>query len=301
MHACPLCLCPDHKAANPAVGDYEYGSDWLADYWTCSKCGAVYQHPLPTDSVLRQAYPPNYHAYSRPSNALAHWLKDQYWQKKAAIVDRTLPGIGPVLDVGCGNGDLLLALRKRSYEDLVGLDFDGNMLEKLRTVGLKTYMGEIEEADLPENYFSAITMTNVIEHMRDPIKVLKRCFELLRPGGIVFGETPNIDCWDYRLFGKYWGGYHAPRHFVLFTKVTIRKAGVDAGFEVELVGNMIQPSHWALAVQNMLRDSALRLKVTGGRSALFTPLLLGLTPVNIIQAMISDTTSIEFVYRKIVD
>lgn len=295
---CPLCHSPSREILHTDVGDYEYSSTGSADYWTCCQCEVVFQFPLPNDDRLAQAYPADYHAYSQPVNAVLRSLKGRYWKRKASLIGEVVRDRGPVLDIGCGNGDMLQALHRQGYEKLVGLDFNKNALEKVRNAGFEAHHGELHDAQFPSNYFSAIILTNFIEHVPDPVSTLKSCRQLLRPGGIVFGETPNIDCWDFRLFGKHWGGYHAPRHFVLFSKRTLWQLGENAGLQVEDVRNMVQPSHWATSVQNWLSDSRVPLQITGGRSFLFGPLLLGLTPVNLIQTMISDTTSMEFIFRK---
>ena len=79
--------------------------------------------------------------------------------------------------------------------------------------------------------FDLIRMGHVIEHVRDPLATLRRAWELLKPGGTLFGETPNIDCWDFELFGRYWGALHFPRHIALFSPETISEACERAGFD----------------------------------------------------------------------
>ena len=59
----------------------------------------------------------------------------------------------------------------------------------------------------------------------DPVLTLARIRDWLAPGGLLALETPNLDSWDARLFcARWWGGYHFPRHWVLFDPQSIRVA-----------------------------------------------------------------------------
>ncbi len=62
-------------------------------------------------------------------------------------------------------------------------------------------------------------MLNLIEHVRRPDEVLAKARSLLTPDGFALIKTPNYDALDARIFRhRSWGGYHAPRHFVLFDR-----------------------------------------------------------------------------------
>jgi predicted SAM-dependent methyltransferase len=73
-------------------------------------------------------------------------------------------------------------------------------------------------------------MSHVIEHVHDPVGVLKSCFELLRPGGVLWLETPNICSFGHETFGRNWRGLEPPRHLVIFSPASMRGALEVAGF-----------------------------------------------------------------------
>jgi SAM-dependent methyltransferase len=100
----------------------------------------------------------------------------------------------PVLDVGCGAGDLLEVLRDAGVE-ASGVDITADMVAEARARGLEVYQADAVEylRGLPENSLGSIVAIQVIEHL--PIEVLVQLLELavsrLRPGGVFIAETPN--------------------------------------------------------------------------------------------------------------
>ena len=88
----------------------------------------------------------------------------------------------------------------------------------------------IEFFDNMSEQFDVITLCHVIEHVYDPVKVLKACFTLLKPGGVLWLETPNIDSYSYARFQQHWRGLETPRHLVLFNRQALRQAMISAGF-----------------------------------------------------------------------
>ena len=101
---------------------------------------------------------------------------------------------GPVLDVGCGKGELIEALRDAGIE-ASGVDPDSGMVAEARAKGLDVHLGDANThlAAQPEHTWGAIISTQVVEHL--PIDYLVRFLELsasrLRPGGVFIAETPN--------------------------------------------------------------------------------------------------------------
>ena len=195
-------------------------------------------------------------------------------------------------------GDLLVELKRLGFENVKGLDFNARAVERARQRGLDVIQGELGTAGLDEQSLDMIVMTNFIEHVYDPAEELNRCAGLLRPGGLVVGETPNVDSWDYALFRRDWGGYHTPRHLYLFNTENLEALAEKAGLRVRSVSNLLQPAHWALSVQNRLQETRLRPAVRNGRSRLFTPMLLLALPVNVAQMLLSKTSLVEFVFEK---
>ena len=92
----------------------------------------------------------------------------------------------------------------------------------------------IEELDeIKSESISLITMFHVIEHTRDPLKVINKLKKLLTPGGYLIIETPNIMSIDAKKFkNSFWGGFHFPRHWHLFSPFTINKLIASFGLNL---------------------------------------------------------------------
>lgn len=92
------------------------------------------------------------------------------------------------------------------------------------------HQGGIEYFDGKTELFDVIIMNHVIEHLNDPIEVLEQCHALLKPGGQLWIETPNIDSFDYGRYKHNWRGLVAPRHLVLFNQRSLSEALKRTGF-----------------------------------------------------------------------
>ncbi len=298
MPACVLCPSDVLTEADREVLDFEYGAPGSYTYWRCERCGVLHIDPEPDADTLSLAYPGNYHAYLSQPNALARWMKRRYWRKKALRCARLVGPEARILDAGCANGDLLVELRRIGYDSTVGLDFNEKAVATARAKGFEVYQGEIDDGRFEPASLDMIVMTNFIEHVYRPVETLRTCRELLRPGGIIVGETPNIDSWDYKLFRRNWGGYHTPRHLCLFDTRNLGELSTRAGLRVRSIANLLQPAHWALSIQNRLQETAIRPRIENGRSRLFTPLLFLALPINVLQMLVSRTSLVEFVLER---
>jgi SAM-dependent methyltransferase len=103
---------------------------------------------------------------------------------------------GAVLDVGCGNGHLLYQLR-RQFTELHGLEYSVGRLRQagINLAGLPFHgvQGSAEEmASYPDNRFDCLVSADTIEHVPDVYVAVAECFRVLKPGGRLVMNTPNI-------------------------------------------------------------------------------------------------------------
>lgn len=134
-----------------------------------------------------------------------------------------------LLDLGCGNGAFLLRARSAGW-DVVGVDLDPKAVEAACSQGLDVRLGGVEELDPADEQFDVITLAHVIEHVHHPVELLRACYRLLKPGGVLWIDTPNIaseGCW---LFGANWLHLDPPRHLVLFNLESMCGALSASGF-----------------------------------------------------------------------
>ena len=129
---------------------------------------------------------------------------------------------GRLLDVGCGDGRFLSLFSDLGWE-VIGIEPDAQAAIVAKERGLQIIVGKVEEIDLTPNSFDAITLSHVIEHVHNPIGLLRRCFNLLKLGGKLAITTPNIKSLGHRLFKESWLGLDPPRHFYLFSPRSLKR------------------------------------------------------------------------------
>ncbi len=244
------CLVCGHSERRPLypVRDFEYGVPWDSQLLLCEGCGLVSHDPPIRQSEIPTLYPDDYHAHRSGSEAGLYWKLRRGW---SLLGLRTLlasvPEGGRLLEVGCGNGDFLrMVAEARPDLELHGVDIVDTGIDDIE--GLTFHSGMLETVDIPVT-FDLIYFDNLIEHVADPVVFLEKCRELSKPGGRIHGKTPDHLSVDRPLFGRYWAGYHYPRHTFVFDHHNIRLLLDRCGFQdVEVEGAY---AYWSLSLRNL--------------------------------------------------
>jgi len=147
-----------------------------------------------------------------------------------AMYLRVKPG-ARLLDIGCGNGDQLEFLQELGWQ-VEGLDPDPVAVAIVAARGMTVHTGSLENQCFPDQQFDAIVSSHVIEHVHDPVSLLRECGRILRPGGRLVIITPNTASWGHKWFGPSWRGLEPPRHLHIFNPVALRCAAEGAGLSV---------------------------------------------------------------------
>ncbi len=224
----------------------------------CRECGHVYLNPRPSGNDLGTIYPADYYAFSDVQNPLVARLR-RVWEAGKVRLYRDLVGEGRrrFLDVGCADGRFLALLREHGPAewDLVGVDFDPAAVESCRERGFEAHVSRMEDFAPPGEPFDAVIMLQLIEHVEDPAAIADRVYDLLRPGGVFIVETPNLAGWDHHLFqGRWWGHYHFPRHWNLFSTEALHRMLERKGFEIARTDYLISTSAWTISLHNLFLD-----------------------------------------------
>lgn len=220
----------------------------------CAACDLVFLNPTLDPGELDVVYPPEYEPFHFNTNK--NWiyrLRSALKAKNAQYLRDLLPDGARILDVGCGDGEYLTNLERiNSSWELEGIDFGETAVKLARSQGLQVVQGNYENVDLGENRYDLIILNQVIEHFSEPQKVVEKIARELKPGGYANIETPCLDGWDHHLFkNQYWGGYHFPRHLVLFSEATIRRFMASRGFETIRVRYMASPVFWVFSLHHL--------------------------------------------------
>lgn len=223
----------------------------------CQQCDHVYLNPRPAPGDLGVIYPANYYTLSGTGSLVAR--AQRVWEGRKVDVYRSVLGDGKrrILDVGCGDGRFLQVLRDFGPPEweLVGVDFDPAAVERCKQKGFEAHASRVEDLAGADGTYDAVVMLQLIEHVEDPVRIARRVLSLLRPGGVFVIETPNLAGWDYHLFRRrWWGHYHFPRHFHLFSGASLKRMLEDAGFVIDRTDQLISTSAWTISLGNYFLD-----------------------------------------------
>jgi len=152
----------------------------------CRGCGFVYTSPRATPDEQKGLYEQEYLAnLERNKNILIATAEE-----RLAFVERYKQR-GKLLDFGCGMGYFLDCAHKNGW-DVTGIEYSEHALDYCRARYPFTVLPAIEPSSIASNgSFDCITLWHVIEHLRDPVKILTQLRPLLAPGGILVAEVPN--------------------------------------------------------------------------------------------------------------
>lgn len=274
------------------IQDWEYGVEWHSRLVICKECGLVTHDPPVRAEQIEQLYPKGYmaHTPASRSRSIYGWLKSVLGRLSARGVARYIPPGGGCLEVGCGNASFLSLLGEaRPDVDLAGVD-----IVDLGVAGIPRfsfYKGQLEEIDFGQRRFDVIYCSNLIEHVPDPFLFLRKCAAILRPAGVIYGITPNHLSVDRYLLGRYWAGYHYPRHTFVFNHENIRQILAKCGFETVAIKGSY--GFWFLSFANRLVD----LPGTKKRGLLFAGVTALFLPFDLLVNLFRCHGSMKFVAR----
>lgn len=234
-------LCGSGASVPVLAGkDRDWGSGDRFTLVKCRECGLVYVNPRPDAEEIKKYYPDE--NWGRASGRTAEKdaeISGAHWTVAAAERAAAILGTGPggsVLDVGCGDGFLLLYLSRLGW-DCHGVEPGTVAAQYARTaLNLDVRTGTLEEAEYPGSSFDVVSFHHVFEHLPDPAVTLAEAGRVLKSGGHLVVSVPNFGSLDRRLFGDKWVGLKLPQHLFHYTHRTLRAMLEKAGFVFCSVG-----------------------------------------------------------------
>jgi len=207
------------------------------DFYLCSKCGLLFGGTDISDEDLSAMYRAldtgsYYDRVEEPSKVKA--------ARAVSDLSSVLRGGAQIVDLGCGGGHLLRAVRDADQPwSATGYDLDPGSVELCRKAGLSATS---DLAALPQA--DAVTMLDVAEHVKDPRAFFSQAHDLLKPGGILYLHTPRRCIWDttalkilrvplLRALSAMWLGTRVSwYHQRLWTDRALDRMVADSGFVV---------------------------------------------------------------------
>ncbi len=266
VHKCPACG-GEGRVLFQDLTDlfFKTPGTWSSKKCVNKSCGLVWLDPMPIEEDISRAYE-NYFTHEggenpgNESKRIYEYLKKGYlstrygygndgtsapqrlmsklillhpgWKASSDLSVMLLPACPGkrLLEVGCGAGQQLKIMKELGWQ-VEGADRDPSAVEHARSKGLEVKHGTPEEIKYPDGYFGAIISNHVIEHVYDPVSLLREFYRILEPGGKFVMITPNIESLGSRVFK------HAdvmfmdsPRHLFVFSPGSLKRMAEIAGF-----------------------------------------------------------------------
>lgn len=156
----------------------------------CNTCGIHRQALNMTKEELHEFYSEQYH-----QGIYSHSVKHDRGVAKERLDSYAEKVTGRVLDVGSGNGAFVQEARARGIEcygvDIQKREHNGIPNRSVGETGY-TYYGETESIGFPTDFFSTLTIHDVLEHVIEPVELLKECFRIIEENGTIFLDFPSF-------------------------------------------------------------------------------------------------------------
>jgi 2-polyprenyl-3-methyl-5-hydroxy-6-metoxy-1,4-benzoquinol methylase len=183
----------------------------------CDRCGFCQVAKPPTDADLDRLYASLHVDHTKFRDAQA--AQRENLARLRLMQEFVAPG-ELVLDAGCATGDFL-ALAKAHYA-VYGVDISDGAIKqaKARLPDIAARLASRKLENLGEEWpqFDAICLWDVIEHVRDPVSVLRILMSLIRPGGHLFLSTPDKGSLTAKVMKQHWAFMIPPLHLGYFTR-----------------------------------------------------------------------------------
>ena len=302
---CPACQATLGEISLEQPVDYEYGVKPDRDYCyrRCASCASEWLEPRPDDEQLPNFYPDNYHAHNDDHGMVAGllvrirgWLRGRKY--RSLLPDRKS---GRLFDVGAGDCRHFEELQRYADWEFAGVEIQEPVAASARARGYDIETGVLESMDLSRHRgrYDLVSMNHVLEHVRDPEEVVKRCYELLKPGGYLIGQQPTNSTWE-TVFGDAWAGYHYPRHLQVFSRPGLQQMLANRGFNSIRIRSAPH-CQTAISMQNALLARGWSLPLDHGRSRIYGLLLLISLPVEFIAWILDRSGTNDFIARRPVE
>lgn len=245
---------------------------FLASGWPlniCKKCGFQQIQRQPTREEIHHIYSNKY--FSKAKYSENNYSLKKELERRLHILEKTVSSNAKVIDIGCGIGDFLSHAGDKF--DMWGRDISEDAIleakKSLPHLKHKLSAGMIEEANYESQFFDAIVLWDVIEHLWDPKFVTGHLLNYIKPSGYLIFSTPYTDAFTAKLLKTKWAFMTPPEHLSFFNKSSIIQLFKDEfGCNIKLIS---PKGKWVnLGFLMYKLDKVFKNKITGILKKIFS-------------------------------
>jgi SAM-dependent methyltransferase len=208
-------------------------------------CGMVFLYPHPDAAELAGMYGAGYFegwGGGGDEDAAARAVKQLTFSSQLDLLRNVKPG--RVLDVGCATGYFIEVAAAAGWEPYGVEVSEFAASVAARSFGDRIFQGTLEQADYPDRHFDLVMLSDLLEHIPEPLPFLREVRRVLAPGGVLMIVTPDVGSLSARIMGRRWNHYHR-EHLHYFSAQTIDRLLAGAGFSVR--SSVAAPKHLNIA------------------------------------------------------
>lgn len=200
----------------------------------CKKCGLQYLNPrLPQEIILE-----GYSGGSDETFVSQISGRERTFARSLDLIEQIVPQKGKILDIGTAGGSFLGVAKHRGW-DVIGCEPSKWLAEwGSKHYNITVHPCTVFDMKFDDNSFDVVTLWDVLEHTPDPKAVLRECNRILKPGGILVVNYPDIGSSVARLMGRKWV-FLLSVHLYYFTMETMEEMLKAANFDV-----FVRKKHW---------------------------------------------------------
>ena len=251
--SCQICS----NTLNPfyeCVYDDRYGYPKTYSIMKCESCGHAIVAPELTSNEISTLYTEYYPRNEMPpemnTKAIIASKTKIFLEGKGTACHYSVPPKSRCLDIGCGFGESLFYLKHNQCE-AYGVEADEKVLKMAEKYDLTIKAGLFDSTDYKIDFFDYVTMSQVLEHMVNPVETIKGVHNILKPNGHLIFSVPNSQSIMAKFLKRKWINWHIPYHQQHFTKDSIITLAQKCGFEVESI-KIVTPTPWLIYQINHL-------------------------------------------------
>lgn len=205
----------------------------------CNTCALMRTNPRPTPQSMGAYYPDDYAPYhtiaSDSAVVASHTTLKVAVKRWLGMESRVLPSLAPgrMLEIGCASGAYLEQMRAKGWK-AIGIEFSKSAAQAAQAKGFNVHNGSVESAPELDEPVDLIAAWMVLEHLHDPVGVLRRLRTWIKPEGYLVASVPAANG-GFRRFGNATYDLHLPNHLYHFSRSTVSAVLAKSGWRVEKI------------------------------------------------------------------
>ena len=230
----------------------------------CRTCGLMRTNPRPTIETIGLYYPNDYGPYldskfqldnnDNESNNLKRFLRpfvNWIFNVNSTLIPLLTPG--RMLEVGCASGSYLDHMARKGWQ-VQGIEFSEKVAQVARDIGHKVHSGPLETAPQPDEPFDLIVGWMVLEHLHDPVVVLRKFHKWAKPEAWLVLSIPNAASLEFNFFNDKGYALQLPTHMHHFTPKSLKKVLEAGGWSVKRIYHQRTLNNIIGSIGYVLRD-----------------------------------------------